>query len=142
MAPVAQGIEHRFPKPVVAGSNPAGGSWPAMARRFDLGEEMPAFPGLPIYGIFSLVVLVPIGSLAGLVIATLVRKTKTTPRENGILAGAIGIVVGVWGAAYLKFTFDRNTIPERVGFFESLILGGLVTTCTLSVIATLLTRDR
>src|SRR5262249_14789790 len=24
-APVAQGIEHRFPKPVVAGSNPAGG---------------------------------------------------------------------------------------------------------------------
>src|SRR5260221_11505066 len=25
-APVAQGIEHRFPKPVVAGSNPAGGN--------------------------------------------------------------------------------------------------------------------
>ena len=25
-APVAQGIEHRFPKPVVAGSNPAGGT--------------------------------------------------------------------------------------------------------------------
>lgn len=26
LAPVAQGIEHRFPKPVVAGSNPAGGN--------------------------------------------------------------------------------------------------------------------
>ena len=25
-APVAQGIEHRFPKPGVAGSNPAGGT--------------------------------------------------------------------------------------------------------------------
>ncbi len=25
LAPVAQGIEHRFPKPCVAGSNPAGG---------------------------------------------------------------------------------------------------------------------
>ena len=28
VAPVAQGIEHRFPKPVVAGSNPAGGNAP------------------------------------------------------------------------------------------------------------------
>src|SRR5258708_7008185 len=27
VAPVAQGIEHRFPKPRVAGSNPAGGSF-------------------------------------------------------------------------------------------------------------------
>ncbi len=26
-APVAQGIEQRFPKPRVAGSNPAGGAW-------------------------------------------------------------------------------------------------------------------
>src|SRR5580700_908056 len=26
-APVAQGIEHRFPKPRVAGPNPAGGIW-------------------------------------------------------------------------------------------------------------------
>lgn len=26
-APVAQGIEHWFPKPVVAGSNPAGGAF-------------------------------------------------------------------------------------------------------------------
>jgi hypothetical protein len=27
LAPVAQGIEHRFPKPRVAGSNPAGRTW-------------------------------------------------------------------------------------------------------------------
>ena len=39
-APVAQGIEHRFPKPVVAGSNPAGGSY----DRLDLSG--------PLYGGF------------------------------------------------------------------------------------------
>lgn len=42
-APVAQGIEHRFPKPVVAGSNPAGGIFmlwdaaPFMANRSGAG---------------------------------------------------------------------------------------------------------
>lgn len=37
-APVAQGIEHRFPKPCVAGSNPAGGTSKIRRRPFGGGD--------------------------------------------------------------------------------------------------------
>ena len=56
-APVAQGIEQRFPKPRVAGSNPAGGAWAIPSARHEgvphssrLRSEEPAPPGAAPFG--------------------------------------------------------------------------------------------
>ena len=41
-APVAQGIEHRFPKPCVAGSNPAGGALSRLAESYGASKGLRA----------------------------------------------------------------------------------------------------
>ena len=48
-APVAQGIEQRFPKPRVAGSNPAGGTWVFLYVRWT--SPLLVNPSYPVPGL-------------------------------------------------------------------------------------------
>ena len=76
-ASVAQGIEHRFPKPCVAGSNPAGGTVHHHT------QETPVL----------ILAILAFGMIVGW-LAQLVLGMGTRPNAQSLIAGLVGSFVG------------------------------------------------